>query len=104
MDERAAYGHDPAVYYTMGVCGEAGEMANAIVKAMRNGEDKALVLKAVMSELPDVIIYSFVLAHVLNIDLAKLVNEKVDVVVRRAHEGYYGGPLPAHAPGALSKE
>jgi NTP pyrophosphatase (non-canonical NTP hydrolase) len=100
MDEKAAYGNDPAVYYTLGVCGEAGEMANAIVKAQRNGSDRQKVLEAVKSELPDVIIYSFVLAHVLDIDLAKLVNDKVGVVVQRAHDGYYGRPLESSVPGA----
>lgn len=100
MEEKAAYGNDPAVYYTLGVCGEAGEMANAIVKALRNGLDREKILNAVKSELPDVIIYSYVLAYVLDIDLSKLVNEKVDVVVRRAHDGYYGAPLPKGVPGA----
>lgn len=93
MGEKDAYGNDPAVYYTLGVCGEAGEMANAIVKAQRNGADAALVLEAVKSELPDVIIYSYILAYVLDIDLTALVNEKVEIVVKRAFNGYYGGPL-----------
>lgn len=93
MGEKEAYGNDPAVYYTLGVCGEAGEMANAIVKAQRNGNDRDRVLAAVKSELPDVIIYAYVLAYVLDIDLPRLVSEKVDVVVQRALDGYYGGPL-----------
>ena len=101
MEEKAAYGHDPAVYYTLGVCGEAGEMANAIVKAMRNGDNRQAVLEAVCSELPDVIIYSYVLSYVLDIDLSKLVNDKVEIVVERALKGYYGGPLNPEVPGAL---
>lgn len=93
MDEKAAYGNDPAIYYTLGICGEAGEMANAMVKAQRNGYDRAKVLEAVKSELPDVVIYSYVLAYVLDIDLSKLVNDKVEIVIRRARDGYYGGAL-----------
>jgi NTP pyrophosphatase (non-canonical NTP hydrolase) len=93
MDEKAAYGNDPAIYYTLGICGEAGEMANAIVKASRNGADREKVLEAVKSELPDVIIYSYVLAYVLDIDLSKLVNDKIEVVIQRANAGYYGAPL-----------
>lgn len=93
MDEKAAYGNDPALYYTLGICGEAGEMANALVKAQRNGYDRAKALEAVKSELPDVVIYSYVLAHVLDIDLSNLVNEKVEVVIRRARDGYYGKAL-----------
>lgn len=90
MEEKAAYGNDPAIYYTLGVCGEAGEMANKIVKSLRNGMNRASVLEAVKSELPDVIIYAYVLAYVLDIDLTRLVNEKVDVVINRANDGYYG--------------
>jgi NTP pyrophosphatase (non-canonical NTP hydrolase) len=66
---------------------------NEIVKALRNGFDRRRILKAVRSELPDVIIYSYVLAHVLDIDLTSLVNRKVAVVVKRAADGYYGGPI-----------
>lgn len=93
MDEKAAYGQDPAMYYSLAVCGEAGEMGNKIVKALRNGSDPEASKRAVMSELPDVFIYGAVLAHVLDIDLTKLVNEKVDVVIERAESGYYGGAL-----------
>jgi NTP pyrophosphatase (non-canonical NTP hydrolase) len=93
MGEKEAYGNDPAMYYTLGICGEAGELANEIVKAQRNGADHEKVLEAVKSELPDVVIYSHVLAHVLDVDLIKLVNQKVDVVIQRANDGYYGGPL-----------
>ncbi len=93
MGEKEAYGNDPALYYTLGVCGEAGEMANAITKAQRDGEDSDKVLDAVCSELPDIIIYSHILAHVLDIDLVKLVNEKARIVETRARAGYYGGPL-----------
>ena len=98
MDEDAAYGQDPVMYYTLGVCGEAGEMANKIVKALRNGDDPDAARKAVISELPDVIIYSAVLAHVTRIDLTKLVNDKVKVVIERAESGYYGGPLSGPSP------
>lgn len=88
-----AYGQDPAVYYGLAICGESGEMGNKIVKALRNGNDARACKKAVISELPDVFIYGFVLAYVLGIDIVKLVNEKVDVVIQRAADGYYGGPL-----------
>jgi len=94
MDEKDAYGNDPAIYYTLGVCGEAGEMANAIVKSLRNGNNRAKILEAVKSELPDVIIYSYVLAYVLGINLSGLVNEKVGIVIKRAYDGYYGGVMP----------
>lgn len=103
MDAKAAYGQDPGMYYTLAVCGEAGEMANKIVKALRNGNDPGAIREAVISELPDVIIYGAVLGHVMDLDLSKLVNEKVGVVIERAQSGYYGPPLPSTAAGAPSK-
>ncbi len=94
MDEKDAYGQDPALYYSLAICGEAGEMGNKIVKGLRNGNDPGASVRAIESELPDVFIYGFVLAYVLDIDIVKLVNEKVDVVIQRALDGYYGGELP----------
>ncbi len=101
MDQKAAYGQDPAMYYTLAICGEAGEMANKIVKALRNGDDPNAVRNAVISELPDVIIYSGVLASVLDIDLTKEVNDKVGIVIQRAESGYYGGALPEGVRGRV---
>ena len=93
MDSKEAYGHDPAMYYTLGISGEVGEMSNKIVKALRNGSDDGKVKKAVESELPDIIIYSHILAHVLDINLTKLVSDKTKIVVNRSKSGYYGLPL-----------
>ena len=94
MGEKEAYGQNPAFYYGSAVSGEAGEMVNKMVKAFRHGGDATKgLLEAVLSELPDVVVYAFVLAYVLDIDLTKLVTEKAHVVVERALAGYYGGPL-----------
>jgi NTP pyrophosphatase (non-canonical NTP hydrolase) len=94
MGEKEAYGQNPAFYYAAAVSAEAGECLNKMVKALRNGgnADQQL-LGAVVSELPDVVIYSFILAYVLDMDLTKLVTEKAHIVVDRAVAGYYGGPL-----------
>jgi NTP pyrophosphatase (non-canonical NTP hydrolase) len=93
MDEKAAYGQNPALFYGTAVSAEAGEMCNKVIKALRNGDDPEAAKRAVISELPDVFIYGIVLAHVLDIDIRKLVTEKVGVVTQRARDGYYGGPL-----------
>jgi len=94
MGEREAYGQNPAFYYGSAVAGEAGEMVNKMVKAFRHGGDATEALRAaVLSELPDVVVYAFVLAYVLDMDLTKMVTEKAHVVVERARTGYYGGPL-----------
>ena len=93
MGEKEAYGHNPALYYTLGIAGEVGELANNIVKCSRNGWDDDKVLTAVRGELADVIIYSYILAHVMDINLTELVNEKVEIVINRAKAGYYGNKL-----------
>jgi len=93
MEEDEAYGQDPAAYYTLALCGEAGELANAITKSLRNGYEEELVLEAIESELPDIVIYSFILAKVMKMDLNRMVREKVEKVVDRAESGYYGKPI-----------
>ena len=93
MESKAAYGQNPFMYYALAVCAEAGEMANKMVKALRNGDDDDKLREAVSSELPDVIIYSVVLAHVADLNLEKSVNDKVEVVIERAKNGYYGNRL-----------
>jgi len=93
MGEKEAYGHNPTMYYILGISAECGEMANAVVRAVRNGWDDAKAVAAVKSELADVIIYSYVLAHVNDINLTELVNEKVEIVINRAKAGYYGNKL-----------
>jgi len=76
MGEKEAYGHDPALYYTLGICAESGELANNITRALRFGPGAhEKFVKAIESELPDVIIYSYVLAYTHDINLTKLVNE-----------------------------
>jgi len=94
MGEKDAYGQDPAFYYSAAICAEAGEQLNKLVRGLRNGNDPEVSRSAVVSELPDIIIYSVVLAHVLDLDLVKLVADKVEVVINRALSGYYGGKLP----------
>lgn len=93
MGENEAYGNNPALYYTLAIAGECGEMANSIVKNCRNGYNPDSVLESIKSELPDVVIYSYILAYVMGIDLADLVSSKCKTVVNRAESGYYGGPL-----------
>ena len=93
MGGKEAFGHNPAVFYSLAVAGEAGEMANKIVKAMRNGDYHEACRNAIISELPDVFIYSVVLSHVLDLDIVKLVSDKAKIVIDRAESGYYGGTL-----------
>jgi hypothetical protein len=93
MGLKEAYGQHPALYYGAGVAGEAGEMCNKIVKAIRNGDDYEVVKAAIVSELPDVIIYGSVLAYHYDIDLIKETSDKAQIVSNRAPQGHYGGKL-----------
>lgn len=94
MGENEAFGHHPAVYYSLAMCGECGELANNVVKAMRDGPEKMEKMKeAISSELQDVIIYAYILAETNGINIDEIVKEKVDVVISRAKNGYYGKPL-----------
>jgi len=90
MGPKEAYGQDPIMYYSLAINGEAGEMANKIVKGHRNGYDEQKARQAVISELPDIIIYSIILAFVTDINLLELVRKKVKIVIDRARSGYYG--------------
>lgn len=93
MDEMAAFGHNPAVFYGLALSGECGELANKLIKVIRIHGSKEQEKEAVESELQDVIFYAVLLAYTLQIDLPKLVNEKAKIVAQRARDGYYGGIL-----------
>jgi len=93
MGMKEAFGHQPVVFYSLALGAESGELQNEVVKAIRDGYDDDRLLNAVKKELPDVLVYAYLLAFVLDIDLTHLVNEKLKIVVERAKSGYYGGPL-----------
>lgn len=58
-------------YLTMGLCGEAGEVANKIKKCIRDGNDYT----GISEELGDVLWYVAVLARYLEWDTAKSLEE-----------------------------
>jgi NTP pyrophosphatase (non-canonical NTP hydrolase) len=93
MDLKAAYGHNPFLYYSCGVAGEAGEICNKLVKGFRNGFSLKNAREAVRTELPDVFIYGTVLGFIADLDIQKEINDKVETVVERALSGYYGEPF-----------
>ncbi len=94
MGMKDAYGQDPALYYSAAISAEGGELLNKLIRGLRNGNDPEVSRNSVISELPDIVIYSHVLSYVLDLDLPKLVADKVEVVIQRAESGYYGGKLP----------
>lgn len=93
MKPDAAYGNDPFIYYALGLVGESGELAGALLRAIRNNDTIEAKKLAVESEIADCIIYTVILAYTTGIDLIKIVNEKAKIVAQRALNGYYGGPI-----------
>lgn len=76
-------------YMTMGMTGEAGEIANKVKKVMRDG--KQLDLEDIKHELGDVLWYVASFATVLGIDLEEVAQENLDKLKSRKERGVIGG-------------
>lgn len=76
-------------YMTMGMTGEAGEIANKVKKVMRDG--KQLDLEDIKHELGDVLWYVAGLATVLGIDLEDVANSNIAKLKSRKERGVIGG-------------
>ena len=75
------------VYPTLGLCGEAGEVAEKIKKHMRDGRS----LVGVGLELGDVLWYISALADDLGITLEEIAQANVDKLASRMNRGKLGG-------------
>ena len=75
------------VYPTLGLCGEAGEVAEKIKKHMRDGRS----LVGVGLELGDVLWYISALADDLDITLEEIAQANVDKLASRMERGKLGG-------------
>ncbi len=93
MGEKDAFGHDPAIFYSLALSGEVGELSNKLVKVIRRWGSFEEKKEAIESEIADVFIYAILLAFTSDIDPHRAVQEKCDIVNQRAADGYYGGPL-----------
>ncbi len=72
--------HDPALkvtYATMGLVGEAGELANKVKKLMRGDDNRDELLAGVKSEMGDVLWYLSALADDLGIPLSDIAAENI---------------------------
>jgi NTP pyrophosphatase (non-canonical NTP hydrolase) len=76
-------------YITLGMTGEAGEIANKVKKVMRDG--KELDLEDIKHELGDVLWYVAGLATVLGIDLEDVAQANLDKLASRKERGVIGG-------------
>jgi len=84
----AVYPEDcKVVYPTLGLCGEAGEVAEKIKKHMRDGR----TLVGVGLELGDVLWYISALADDLGVTLEEVAQANVDKLQSRKDRGKIGG-------------
>ena len=77
------YGRDDLVGLTLGLAGEAGEVANDVKKHLRGDFDEVEMRERLAKELADVRIYLEMLAEALNVDLDVAVADKLVEVEKR---------------------
>ncbi|MEB3262937.1 MAG: nucleoside triphosphate pyrophosphohydrolase family protein [Synechococcus sp.] len=85
-------GQNP-IYPTLGLCGEAGEVADKVKKVLRDGGgvfDDA-VRQGLEAELGDVLWYVAQLATELGLDLEAVAQANLDKLASRAARGVLGG-------------
>jgi NTP pyrophosphatase (non-canonical NTP hydrolase) len=80
-------------HQALGLCGEAGELANMVKKAQRGTVSFAELRDAMAKEAIDVLVYLFSIFAILEMDEP----EEEYARVRAANESRFGGRVPASA-------
>jgi NTP pyrophosphatase (non-canonical NTP hydrolase) len=90
--ETAIY-KDKLLYPTLGLCGEAGEMANKVKKILRdnNGELTEEVKTNLVAELGDVLWYVAAIATDLGVELESVANDNITKLKSRKERNVIGG-------------
>lgn len=90
--ETAIY-QDKIIYPTLGLTGEAGEIANKVKKILRDnaGEIVEDVRQNLISELGDVLWYVAALATDLKVELSEVANKNIDKLNSRKNRGVING-------------
>jgi NTP pyrophosphatase (non-canonical NTP hydrolase) len=81
-------------YLTLGLVGEAGEIANKAKKLIRDGADVEGYndkLNQIASELGDVLWYAAMLANEVDVNLGKVMEANLDKLSDRKARGVIGG-------------
>jgi NTP pyrophosphatase (non-canonical NTP hydrolase) len=81
------------IYPTLGLAGEAGEIANKVKKILRDnaGELAEDVRQNLISELGDVLWYIAALATDLGVELSEVADKNVEKLHSRKNRGVIGG-------------
>lgn len=84
---------DGLSYVTMGLVGEAGEIANKVKKILRDGNGKIASehRSALMAELGDVLWYTAMLAQQLGNSLDVIATANINKLLNRQARGVLGG-------------
>lgn len=90
--ETAIY-QDKVIYPTLGLVGEAGEIANKVKKILRDssGEIQEEVRQNLISELGDVLWYVAALATDLRTELSEVANKNIEKLNSRKNRGTIRG-------------
>ena len=84
-------GQKPILYCTLGLVGEAGEVANKLKKVSRGDYTYAYIREAVGEEIGDVLWYAAMLARELDLDLGELAQANLDKLASRKERGKIQG-------------
>ena len=79
---------DDIVYFTLGLTGEAGEVADKIKKSIR---DRELSADAMLLELGDVLWYISQISECLGYSLSEVAERNINKLQSRADRGVIGG-------------
>ena len=81
------------IYPTLGLCGEAGEVAEKVKKLLRDNEGilTETVKEAIALELSDVAWYMAVLSHELGFTLEEIFQKNIDKLASRKERGVLQG-------------
>ena len=90
--ETAIY-KDKLIYPTLGLAGEAGEIANKVKKILRDnsGNLQESVREDLICELGDVLWYVAALATDLNVELSEVANKNIEKLNSRKNRVTIGG-------------
>jgi len=90
----AIYPREQAIIYpTLGLTGEAGEVANKVKKIIRDGTNKnnENLVQEISSEIGDCLWYIAVLADDVGIKLSDIANSNIEKLLDRANRGKLSG-------------
>ena len=90
--QTAIYPREQAIIYpTLGLTGEAGEVANKVKKVLRDGTEIKDVSKEIASEIGDCLWYISVLASDIGWDLESIAKLNIEKLTDRANRGKLSG-------------